>query len=257
MGPPPKRLKNDPSPSKANRKVKKKVLAEVTGAKPQVLRAKKTSASVAFEKQLLKRAKAMAEKNGAPPSSATSVTAGKKSASEVSRLHQDEGVMHLLHGLSSTRRKTQVTPFNASASNSIVAGVGSSPASSQSSLIAPNARSSHAKVTARPQSLLATPNIDIPPPSPRSTGGKTGNNLLKVAEMSLDKTLEILKDFPRQEVIDLWESSNKSGQKSGGSGKGESGGAKVSADILATLMATMREGPGKASCSPNSGEIFG
>ena len=97
MGPPPKRLKNDPSPSKVGRKVKKKILAEVTGAKPQVMRPKKTSASVAFEKQLLKRAKAMAEKNGA---SATATTAsGKKSASEVSRLHQDEGVMHLLHGL--------------------------------------------------------------------------------------------------------------------------------------------------------------
>ena len=168
--------------------------------------------------------------------------------------------MYFPHSSSSTRRKTQVTPFNASASNSIVAGVGANPASAQSSLIAPNARSSTApKVTARPQSLLATPtNIDIPPPSPRSSsivGGKSGgNNLLKVAEMSLDKTLEILKDFPRQEVIDLWESSNKSGQKSRNASGGNGNAGKVSADILATLMATMREGPGKASCSPNSGK---
>ena len=103
MGPPPKRLKNDPSPSKAggNKKVnnRKKVLAEVTAAKPQVMRAKKTSASVAFEKQLIKRARAMAEKNGWSATPGAAAAAGKKSAGEVSRLHQDEGVMHLLHGL--------------------------------------------------------------------------------------------------------------------------------------------------------------
>eukprot|EP00095_Tigriopus_kingsejongensis_P001331 snap_masked-scaffold1962_size23816-processed-gene-0.4 protein:Tk01331 transcript:snap_masked-scaffold1962_size23816-processed-gene-0.4-mRNA-1 annotation:"chromodomain y-like protein" len=114
---------------------------------------------------------------------------------EVMKLHQDEGIYHLLHGLSGSRRKTQVRPFNAS--NPSVDTV------------------IHPPALRKGTSLKFSLPTRVPTPQPSSGGGKLksavkGNLIIQDApkitlELLTDpNNLEQMKKLPIKDYVDLW-----------------------------------------------------
>lgn len=122
---------------------------------------------------------------------------------EVMKLHQDEGVMHLLHALPTSRRKIQTTLFSAGGNSSNYAhGSGSSHTPARRS--SADSKGSGSGRGGRPQTSSQKPKK---------------NNLIK-ADMSMiksvsndelmnPKTLEMLKKLPKKDYLHLWSSKSR------------------------------------------------
>lgn len=158
--------------------------------------------------------------------------ASKKYKDEVTKLHQDEGIYHLLHGLSGSRRKTQVKHFNAS--NPSV----------DTLIHTPPARKSNGH-----QKFLLPTRVPTPqPPTHKSKSSSKGDLVIQMPvkedppqispDMLLNpKNLEQMKKLPQKDYIDLW-NANRSN--------------KLSAEALAAVNLELNISPTESGSSSNS-----
>ncbi|TRY63270.1 hypothetical protein TCAL_04659 [Tigriopus californicus] len=153
---------------------------------------------------------------------------------EVSKLHQDEGIYHLLHGLSGSRRKTQVKHFNAS--NPSV----------DTLIHAPPAR----KANGHQKFILPT---RVPTPQPSTNKSKTSSKGDLIIQMPVKegphvtpelllnpKNFEQLQKLPQRDYMDLW-SGNQS--------------HKLPSEALAAVNLELNISPTESGCSSASSDI--
>ena len=120
---------------------------------------------------------------------------GGGSMNEVIKLHQDEGVIHLLHGLPSSRRKSNVlTATNVSAARRRTS-TDSNPASTAGRKSFPSRTHSKAHHQQRACNPLTAPLGNVKP--------CTQEDLMS------QKTLDLLKQLPTKEYVSLWSSPTR------------------------------------------------
>ncbi len=173
------------------------------------------------------------------PKQATSTPPARRKATpmdEVMKLHQDEGVLHLLHALPTSRRKEKVNYFpskqqQAGGGGSSVLGADSKRRASLLSSMSSNHRSLSATSPSggRSSPLLALANQIAAEVSASSNAGFSShpkpkkndtkkNNLIRlkgaVPPMKQDdlltpRVMDVLKKLPKEEYLHLWSSTTR------------------------------------------------